>query len=64
MSKKVLLISYYFNQKEIIGSIRSRGLAKYLPNFGWEPTILTIKTNNNSELEFNILETDYIESFI
>ncbi len=59
MTKKVLIISYYFNQSEQIGSIRLRGLAKYLPKFGWEPTILTIKSPKKSDLGFRTIETDY-----
>ena len=59
MTKQVLIISYYFNQKEQIGSIRLRGLAKYLPEFGWEPTIITINSSNNSESSFRTIETEY-----
>ncbi len=59
--KKVLIITYVFNQREIIGSVRLRGLAKYLPKFGWEPTILTIKTVNEKEPDFKIIETDYAD---
>lgn len=57
--KKVLIISYFFNQKEIIGSIRLQGLAKYLTKFGWKPTILTIKSNEGSDSQFRIIETKY-----
>lgn len=57
--KKVLIISFYFNQKEIIGSIRLRGLAKYLPRFGWKPTILTIKLDEKSDSSFRTVETEY-----
>lgn len=66
--KKVLLIAFYFNQKNEIASKRLRGLAKYLPNYGWEPIIITPnigKTDNNSEifsnsnLNFEIIETEY-----
>lgn len=59
--KKVLIISYYFNQKEMIGSIRLRGLTKYLPKFGWEPTILTIKSDKGSEPYFKTIETKYLD---
>ena len=59
MVKKVLIISYFFNQKEQIGSIRLRGLAKYLPQFGWEPTILTVKSPESSEMDFRTIETEY-----
>lgn len=57
--KKVLIISFFFNNKEEIGSVRLRGLAKYLPEYGWEPTILTIKRGNESESGFRTLETEY-----
>jgi glycosyltransferase involved in cell wall biosynthesis len=56
---KVLIISYYFNQEEEIGSIRIQGLAKNLANSGWEPTILTIKSKTNSNHQFKTIETDY-----
>lgn len=57
--KKVLIISFFFNNKEEIGSVRLRGLAKYLPEYGWEPTILTIKMDNKSESGFKTVETEY-----
>lgn len=41
MSRKVLLIAYYYPPSEAIGAMRPRGLAKYLPEFGWEATVLT-----------------------
>ena len=59
MAKKVLIISYFFNQKEEIGSIRLRGLTKYLPQYGWEPTILTVKSPESSEMDVRTIETDY-----
>lgn len=57
--KKVLIISYYFNQRETIGSVRLRGLVKYLPEFGWKPTILTIRSDSKSESIFRVIETEY-----
>jgi len=41
--KKVLLISYYFPPRPGVASNRTGGLAKFLPQFGWEPLILTPK---------------------
>ena len=65
MTKKVLIVTYFFNQKELIGSLRLRGLAKYLPEFGWEPTILTIKSDNtkqsNENSDLRVIETDYTD---
>lgn len=57
--KKVLIISFFFNKEEEIGSIRLRGLVKFLPKFGWEPTVLTIKMDNKSESKFRTIETEY-----
>jgi glycosyltransferase involved in cell wall biosynthesis len=41
--KKILIISYYFPPNSEVGGIRPAKFAKYLPDFGWEPIILTIK---------------------
>ncbi len=57
--KKVLIISFAFLEQEAIGSIRIRGLAKFLPDFGWEPTILTINFQGRSDPKFDIVETSY-----
>lgn len=61
--KKVLFIAFYFNQTNEIASKRLRGLAKYLPKFGWEPIIVTPKLDetfeNNQNHEFKIIETEY-----
>jgi hypothetical protein len=38
-----LLMTFCYPPKEIIGSVRPAALAKYLPQFGWEPLILTPK---------------------
>ena len=59
--KKVLIISYAFHKTEVIGSVRVRGLAKYLPEFGWDPTILTVKFPGEPELGLNIVYTPYKE---
>lgn len=47
-NKKVLIIGYFFYQN-IIGAVRLRGLAKFLGNYGWEPIILTTKSQNKSK---------------
>jgi len=66
--KKVLIIAFSFN-KNVVGSVRSRGLARYLPKYGWEPTILTNKTPGGSDLNrdfspnLKIIETEYEDLF-
>lgn len=42
--KKVLFISYYFPSLGGMGSIRLARFARYLPEFGWQPRVLTVKT--------------------
>jgi glycosyltransferase involved in cell wall biosynthesis len=60
--KKVLIITFHFIKKETIGSIRLHGVAKYLPDFGWEPTILTSRGEiSNIESQYKIIETQYAD---
>jgi len=39
--KKVLVVSFYFPPANKIAAVRSGKFAKYLPQFGWEPFVLT-----------------------
>lgn len=39
--KRLLLISYSFPPQPSAGALRPGYLARYLPEFGWEPTVLT-----------------------
>ncbi len=57
--KKVLIISYFFPPRHSVASIRLEGLAKYLPQFGWEPVILTPRLTGRTQNQFNVIETDY-----
>ncbi|KPK99551.1 MAG: hypothetical protein AMJ90_09365 [candidate division Zixibacteria bacterium SM23_73_2] len=41
--KKVLVISYYFPPLGMAGVQRMAKFVKYLPTFGWEPVVLTVK---------------------
>ena len=38
--RRVLIVAYYFPPIGGIGSIRAASFAKFLPEFGWEPTVL------------------------
>jgi glycosyltransferase involved in cell wall biosynthesis len=40
--RKVLLIAYHFPPSAAVGGIRAANFAKYLPESGWEPVVLTI----------------------
>ncbi|MCJ7812544.1 glycosyltransferase [bacterium] len=41
--KKVLFITYYFPPMGMAGVQRAVKFVKYLPEFGWEPIVLTVK---------------------
>lgn len=41
--KKILLISYHFPPSTEVGGLRIAHFARYLPEFGWQTTVLTVK---------------------
>jgi hypothetical protein len=43
MSRKILLVTYHFPPSPAVGGIRPAKFAKYLPEFGWTPVVLTIR---------------------
>jgi hypothetical protein len=57
--KKVLIIAYYFPPRPAVASLRPLGLARYLPEFGWEAVILTAALPNRPDPHFNVIETQY-----
>ena len=66
--KKVLIISFYFPPANNPGAIRIGKFAKYLPQFGWEPIVLTVDRvkglPQNLPLEIaetNIVRTPYFD---
>lgn len=65
--KKVILIAFYFNQVNEIASKRLRALAKYLPQFGWEPIVIVpdlgFIPNENDDLNCRIIYTEYEDMF-
>ena len=40
--RKILIVSYHFPPDASVGGMRPAKFAKYLPQFGWEPIILTV----------------------
>ena len=59
MTKKALIIAYYFPPRPGVASLRLKGLAKYLPEFGWEPVILTADLPGVPDQRFKVIETNY-----
>jgi len=41
--RKILIVSYHFPPDASVGGMRPAKFAKYLPQFGWEPIVLTVK---------------------
>lgn len=59
--KKVLVISYYFPPSGGSGVQRVLKFVKYLPHFGWQPVVYTVK-NGEYPIIDNSLEKDVPES--
>jgi glycosyltransferase involved in cell wall biosynthesis len=57
--KKVLIVTYHFPPRPTVGSLRPFGLAKYLPEFGWDVTILTARLPGSPAPEYKVIETPY-----
>src|SRR5262245_16020615 len=49
MSKRVLMIAYYFPPLGGIGSLRAMRFAEHLPEFGWEPTVVAPRLGTHHE---------------
>jgi glycosyltransferase involved in cell wall biosynthesis len=60
--KKVLIIAYYFPPRPAVASLRPLGLARYLPEFGWEAVILTAALPDKPDPHFKVIETQYHDS--
>jgi glycosyltransferase involved in cell wall biosynthesis len=48
--KRVLLITFHFPPDAAVGAIRPAQFAKYLPEFGWEPFVLTVNPKHYDHL--------------
>ena len=58
--KKVLIITYYWPPAGGPGVQRVLKFAKYLPEFGWQPIILTVK-NGEYKLPEDFIKEDFIK---
>jgi hypothetical protein len=54
---KVLIVAYHFPPRTTVASLRPLGLAKYLPEFGWEAVILTAALPGRPNPQFEVVET-------
>jgi hypothetical protein len=55
--RKVLIVGYFWPYRR--GSKRVIGLAKYLPEFNWQPIILTGPLQRKAPSEFRVIETNF-----
>ncbi|MFC1562821.1 glycosyltransferase [candidate division KSB1 bacterium] len=54
--KKVLIIAYYFPPMGTGGVQRTVKFAKYLPEFGWQPVIITVKNVEYYSYDYSLSE--------
>lgn len=59
MMRRVLLITFQYPPSQDIGAVRPKGLAKYLPRFGWEPVVLVPKLPTGNRPPQGVIETGY-----
>lgn len=62
--KNVLIITFFFNQPENIATVRLRGLVKYLPEFGWNPVVLTAETSAVPDKTKNVFTAPYEDTVV
>lgn len=46
-NKKVLIITYWYPPLTTIASLRLGKFVKYLPEFGWEPIVVTVEPRSD-----------------
>ncbi len=54
--RKVLIIAYYFPPMGLSGVQRTAKFAKYLPKYGWKPTVLTVAPAGYYAFDDSLLE--------
>ena len=50
-AKKILMIAYHFPPDAAVGGLRPLKFAKYLPHYGWEPYVLTVRPRYYESLD-------------
>jgi hypothetical protein len=54
--RKVLVIAYYFPPMGLSGVQRTAKFMKYLPKYGWKPTVLTVSPTGYYAVDTTLLE--------
>jgi glycosyltransferase involved in cell wall biosynthesis len=58
-SPRVLLVTFFYPPRPGVASLRTRGLARYLPAVGWEPVVLTPRLPGPPPPDCEVVQTDY-----
>lgn len=48
---KLLIITYHFPPDSAVGGLRSAKFARYLPQFGWQPYVLTVRDKYREQFD-------------
>ncbi len=56
MQHNVLVIAYYFPPMGLSGVQRTQKFVKYLPDFGWKPTVITVTPTGYFANDYTLLE--------
>src|SRR5713226_9244562 len=56
--RTVLLITHAYPPKPVIGGLRPRGLARYLPLYGWQVIVLTPRVPEGKRPGAHVVETE------
>lgn len=54
--QKVLIITYHFPPDSAMGAVRPAKFAKYLPEFGWEPIVYTVRDRYYGRCDYGKFE--------
>src|SRR2546425_39693 len=54
--RRILIIAYHFPPDAAVGALRPLKFAKYLPQFGWEPWVLTVRPEYYESLDRSRLD--------
>ncbi|MBI3579799.1 MAG: glycosyl transferase family 1, partial [Ignavibacteriales bacterium] len=54
--RKVLVIAYYFPPMGLSGVQRTAKFVKYLPQYGWKPTVLTVTPTGYYAMDDSLLK--------
>ncbi|NJE03842.1 glycosyltransferase [Thermococcus sp. MV11] len=58
MKRTVVVMSYYFPPYPAVGGLRVRGIARYLPKYGWNVIVITPNLGIQPDEEFNIVQVE------